>query len=408
MLFILCVLSLHQLVCAQTKKVFVGADVVLSDSAHLIMHKRVAVIAHHASILSSGEHLVDALLKRKEFILAAILSPEHGYRGNAPAGAIIRNTIDSASGVRIFSLYGETKKPTDEMLRNIDVILFDLQDVGARYYTYLSTLFYAMQSAAEQRIPFIVLDRPNPITGNFVEGPLLDEALTSFVGIVPIPIRHGMTLGELARMMNGEGWLGKNLRCDLHVMRMKNWRRNMWMDETGLAWKAPSPNIKRLQSAIVYPGTCLFEGTNISEGRGTEHPFEFVGAPFLDGEALSRELNERKIPGAAFRKMDFTPQSITGVALAPKYENETCHGVSIVVTDRAVFQPVRCALEMLAAMLHQAKSQITFREHFFRLIGRNDVVDALMNGKSAAEIIQRWKHDLQTFALAREKYFLYN
>lgn len=327
-------------------QVTVGADRLLSNEFHLISGKRVGLVTNHTGVLSSGKHLADALHDDPRVTLQALFGPEHGIRGEAPAGGHVGDGRDSATGVTVFSLYGKTYKPTPEMLKNIDVLMFDIQDVGARFYTYISTMSYAMEAAAENKIPFIVLDRPNPITGVRVEGPIREDSLRSFVGLHPIPIVHGMTVGELATMFNEEGWLKDGVKADLHVVKMDGWRREMWYDETGLRWIPPSPNIRTLETAVVYPGTCLIEATNLSEGRGTERPFEYIGAPFVDGEAFAKELNQLHLPGVNFQPITFTPRPMSG-ATSPKYSGILCAGVGIQVIDREIFEPVRTGHALL-------------------------------------------------------------
>ena len=247
------------------------------------------VICNQTSVLPDGTHLVDALLKRNVNV-TALFGPEHGVRGDAAAGKKVADTTDPSSGLPVYSLYGKTTKPTPEMLSRVDVLLFDIQDIGSRYYTYAGTMAFAMEAAAQNGKSFIVLDRPNPVNGVDVEGTVLDLGFRSLVGMFPVPARHGLTMGELAKMIVGEGWID-DTRVNLEVVEMVGWKRSMWHDETGLPWIAPSPNMKTLATATVYPGTCLVEATNLSEGRGTAKPFEQIGAPGVDGDAASRTLN---------------------------------------------------------------------------------------------------------------------
>jgi len=390
--------------CA-TSRVKTGAELLLEQYSHLLKNKRIGIICNHTSVLPNGTHLVDTLLK-KGITLTTLFSPEHGIRGMASAGETVHDTFDVTTGLRVFSLYGTTRKPTREMLNNVDVLLFDLQDVGARFYTYISTMVLAMEAAAENGKQFIVLDRPNPINGVDVEGPVLDTAFKSFVGMLPIPLRHGMTVGEIAKMVDGE-WLMEK-KVDLTVIPMEGWKRSMWYDETGLPWIAPSPNMKTLSTATVYAGTCLFEATNISEGRGTEKPFEYFGAPWLDGERLSRALNEKKIPGGVFSPLQFTPQSNPISALNPKYKDTVCNGVWLMVEERTLFQPVRTTLLMLDEIKreHPDKFQLK-KESFDRLAGTSLLREGLENGAAVDSLLHKFKKGIDYFKLLRERYLLY-
>jgi uncharacterized protein YbbC (DUF1343 family) len=281
----------------------VGEEVLLNDRMDLLKGKRVGLITNPTGVDRSLKSIVDTFYHNKNIHLTALFGPEHGVRGSEDAGAYVPFYIDKKTHIPVYSLYGETKKPTPEMLKNVDVLVFDIQDVGTRFYTYIYTMAYAMQAAKENHIPFIVLDRPNPLGGTKVEGPVLDPKYSSFVGMYPIALRHGMTVGELAKYFNNEF----NIGADLTVVKMKGWKRNEYYDETPLQWVMPSPNMPTLDTALVYPGAALFEGTNVSEGRGTTRPFELIGAPYIDGDVLAQKLNELKLPGVVFRSANFTP-----------------------------------------------------------------------------------------------------
>jgi uncharacterized protein YbbC (DUF1343 family) len=294
------------------------------------------------------------------------------------------------------------------MLKNIDVLIFDIQDVGARFYTYSTTLALTMEAAAEKGIPYIVLDRPNPIGGIPPEGPLLDKSLRSFVGWLPIPIIHGLTIGELARTINGERWLRNHRRAELHVVPMKGWRRNSYFDETGIPWITPSPSIRSIQTALVYPGTCLIEGTNVSEGRGTEHPFEQLGAPWIDGKALARRVSALGIPGLEVRSAAFTPTSSRAVTTDPKFEGKRCDGIFLTVTNRSNFRPVRAALAVLSALqqLHPREFLIKSRR-FDELAGSRIVRRSILKGIPVDEITEDWIAGEQGFDKLRRQYMIY-
>ena len=325
-----------------------GADQLLSEEFRLIKNKKLGVVTNHTAVLSTGVHLVDRLHTIKDIEITALFGPEHGIRGDNAAGQTITHNVDSKTGIPIYSLYGKDKKPTKEMLKDVDVLIFDIQDVGARFYTYISTLFYVVKAAAENNIPLIVLDRPNPINGIYVDGPIRKPELNSFVGIAPLPIAHGMTVGELAQFFAGEKLIGDSVKVDLHVIKMENWNRNLFYDNFYSTWLKPSPNIPSLETAIVYPGTCLIEGTNVSEGRGTDAPFLTIGAPYINSDELIEELKKQKIDAVDFEPISFTPNEIPGVVSNPKYKNEDCNGIRIIVTDRDKCESVKLGIMLIS------------------------------------------------------------
>jgi uncharacterized protein YbbC (DUF1343 family) len=285
-----------------------GADILIIDHLDLLKGKRLGIVTNHTAVLNNGIHLVDTLNSIDGINITALFGPEHGIRGMTAAGKEIKSDFDSKTGIPVHSLYGKDKKPTKEMLNDIDIVLYDIQDVGVRFYTYISTMYYVLQACAESNIPVIILDRPNPIGGVIVEGPVLEEDLKSFVGIASIPVRYGMTAGEHANYFAGEGLLGKE--PDLTIIRMQDWLRESYFNENNLKWIPPSPNIPDFESALVYPGTCLIEGTNVSEGRGTKNPFCTIGAPFIKSEDLIKDLNGYNIEGAELKQVTFTPVQI--------------------------------------------------------------------------------------------------
>lgn len=402
-IFLVCVVNLMA-----SAQVLPGADILLRDRLDLIRGKRVGVVTNHSAILKDGRHLVDALQATPGVTVRALFGPEHGIRGDAPDGRSIRDTIDAATGVPMYSLYGKINKPTPEMLAGVDVLIFDIQDVGARFYTFISTLSNAMEAAAEMGIPYVVLDRPNPIRGTWVEGFIRVDTLRSFVGLHPIPIAHGMTVGELATMFNNEGWLKNGVKANLTVVTCSGWKRSQWFDETGLTWVRPSPNMATLATATVYPGTCLFEGTNLSEGRGTEHPFETIGAPYVDGTAWASALNAMKLPGVRFEPAQFTPQEIPHVASRPKHQGKECGGVSVRVTDRDRLEPVRTAVAMLATARQLFGKEFQWRNSSIdRLSGTPALRSMLEAGTSTDEIVKSWKGEVERFVNLRGKYLLY-
>ncbi len=394
---------------AQVKvQVQVGADLLLTKHFSLIEGKRIGLVTNHSAVLANGELLADALFKLTDTKLVALFGPEHGIRGTEPAGNPVEDKKDAKTGLPMFSLFGSTSKPTKEMLHGIDVLIYDIQDVGARFYTFESTLSLAMEAAAELNIPFIVLDRPNPIRGVSVEGYTRLDSLRSFVGLNPTPITHAMTIGELATMINEEGWLKNHLKANLSIVRMEGWRRDMWYDETGLPWIKPSPNMTSLTTAIVYPGTCLIEGTNLSEGRGTDHPFEYIGAPFVDGRKWAELLNSQNIAGAAFEAVKFKPRTIVGTVDNPKYSGVECGGIFVRVTGRNDFNPVSAAVQILASAKILFGKDFRWNERWIdRLAGSAKLRLDIDAGKSVDKVVDGWNTEVAAFKLIREKYLLY-
>ncbi|HAL57790.1 MAG TPA: DUF1343 domain-containing protein [Bacteroidetes bacterium] len=395
---------LHGLSVGQVKT---GADLLFEKYAHLVEGKRIGLVTNHSALLSNGKHLVDAISESRRARLVALFGPEHGVRGDAPAGKKIIDARDEKTGVPVYSLYGQINKPTPEMLKDVDVLLFDILDVGVRFYTFESTMSLAMEAAAEMGIPYIVLDRPNPIRGTWVEGFIRLDSLRSFVGLYPIPVAHGLTMGELATMINNEGWLKNGVRADLKVVKMEGWKRTMWFDETGVRWVKPSPNIAGLATAVVYPGTCFFEGTNVSEGRGTDRPFETIGAPFVAGEQLARELQSYGLPGVVFEPIKFTPRDIPGAASNPKHKSIECGGVFVKVVDRNVYEPVRTGIAMLSALKKLYPNDFQWRNSIDRLSGTPMVRLRIDAGEKPENIVAAWKVELAGFGKLREKYLLY-
>jgi len=385
-----------------------GADLLFEKHFKLIEGKKVGLVTNHTAMLSNGKHLADALHEDKRTKLVALFGPEHGVRGDAPAGDKISDAVDSKTGVLAYSLYGSINKPTKEMLKDVDVLIYDIQDVGVRFYTYISTLSYAMEAAAENKIPYIVLDRPNPIRGTWVEGFNRDDSLRSFVGLHPIALANGMTIGELATMYNNEGWLKDGIKANLMVVKMEGWKRTMWYDQTGLKWLPPSPNIPTLDAAILYPGACLFEGTNLSEGRGTLRPFENVGAPFIDGVKWAKALNDAKLKGVTFEAVEFTPKSIPNMATRPKRLGEKCGGVFVKVTDRDALEPVKVGVAMLVTAKKLYPDSLKWRERSIdRLSGTPKLRKAVDAGATTEKIVEMWKSDVEQFKKVRAKHLLY-
>lgn len=391
---------------APSQPVRSGADVLVEKHLDLLAGKRVGVVCNQTAVLANGVHLVDTLLHRGVRI-TALFAPEHGIRGKQSAGAKVESGIDSRTGLPIYSLYGGSRKPTSDMLDSVDLILFDMQDAGARFYTYASTMAYVMEAAAENGKKFILLDRPNPINGVDIEGPVLDLRLISFVGLLPIPIRHGMTLGELARMCVGEGYLNPST-VDLTVIPMEGWKRSMWYDQTGLRWIAPSPNMMTPATATVYPGMCLFEATNMSEGRGTQHPFEYIGAPRLRTDILIDRLAKFNLPGVRFTPVQFTPKADSTTDPNPKYKNKRCNGIYVHVTDRKKFMPVMTGLITLEVLHQIYPRKLVIKQGLLdRLSGDSLVSEHLMKGDIGIDFLRLFRSEMEQFKGIRAKYLLY-
>ena len=335
--------------------------------------------------------------------LVALFGPEHGIRGDAQAGAKVDSTIDPLTQLPVHSLYGKTQRPAPDMLRDLDLIIIDLQDGGVRFYTFVATALYVMEAARDAGIGALILDRPAPITGNRVEGPMLDPAYSSFVGPAPMPIRYGLTIGELARLRNEQ-----DIGCDLTVVPLRSWTREMWYDDAGLPFIPSSPNLPTLDAMTLYPGTCLIEGTNLSEGRGTTRPFEYIGAPWIEAESLATQLNRLELPGARFRPVYFVP-------VFGKHQGELCAGVHVFVTDRERFQPVSAMLRVLQALKRAYPDNFNWRKPW--LPGRKRPIDLLWGGaglrrqidadRPVAELEAGWQAGVQQFQGLRGEYMLY-
>ncbi len=369
-----------------------GIDALRASGFAALRGKRIGLLTNHTGRARDGATTIDLLQGAKDVTLVRLFSPEHGIRG------ILDASVPSATdetGLTIQSLYGETRRPTPAMLEGIDTMVIDLQDVGARFYTYMTTMAYVMEEAARRKVSVVVLDRPNPVNGFQIEGPTLDKTALSFVGYFPMPIRHGMTLGELAKLFNAENKIG----ADLTVIPLRNWSRDEWFDATGLPWINPSPNMRNLIQATLYPGIGAIEGTNVSVGRGTDTPFEQVGAPWIDGVALADALNGRAIPGIRFYPVRFTPSS-------SKFADEECGGVFMIVTDRAAVRPVRVGVEIAAMLnkLYGAKYELEAAE---RLFGSKDGLARIRAGADPADIVATWAEGEARWRLMRNKYLLY-
>ncbi|MGE8079655.1 exo-beta-N-acetylmuramidase NamZ family protein [Peribacillus loiseleuriae] len=407
LLTVMFVLSSLPIVSAENgkldKKLKLGIEVLLSEQKELIKGKRVGVITNSTGVDRKLTSIVDLLYNDDEIELTALYGPEHGVRGSVQAGEHVEFYLDDITGLPVYSLYGQTRKPTSEMLEKIDVLLFDIQDVGSRFYTYIYTMAYAMEAAKEKGIPIIVLDRPNPLTGSKVDGTVLDMKYASFVGNYSIPLRHGMTVGELAQLFNREFKIGAGLT----VVKMKGWKRDMYYDDTSLPFVLPSPNMPTLDTAIVYSGSALFEGTNISEGRGTTKPFELIGAPFINRTDLAQHLNALKLPGVMFRAASFIPAN-------SKFANQLSHGVQIHITDRKKFQSFETGLHMMKIVHDLYPDQFQFQaanragiSFFDQLVGNGWIRQGIEEGRSVKDMKKQWEKELDNFKKIRSQYLLY-
>ena len=354
--------------------VLTGLDVLLEKKIELITGKSIALVTNQTGIDRYGIPNYKRLLALDDVHLKVIFSPEHGLFGEADEEITYNKKV--ADIPRVISLYGSVRKPTSEMLQGVDLIIYDIQDIGARFYTYISTLGLVMEAAGALQLPVLVLDRPNPIRSDIVEGPLLDLNYQSFVGKYPIPIRYGWTIGELAKKIVEEQWIVPS--PPLNIVSMEGWNASLWYDETTLPWVKPSPNIPDLGTALIYPGMCLLEGTNVSEGRGTEHPFKWFGAPWIDGKILSGELNKLHLPGVVFVPKSFTPVSIPGVADKPKYQNQLCDGIEIRVITRNEYQSLNVGVSILKKLQELYPENIIFKENRLnRLWGSDTLLNEL-------------------------------
>ncbi len=388
-----------------------GAERLVEQEFGIIDGKRVGLITNHTA-MAGDRHLADILHEAENVELTALFGPEHGIRGDADAGARIVDGVDERTGVPVYSLYGQTRIPTPEMLEGIDALLFDIQDIGARFYTYISTMGLAMQAAARHDLMFVVLDRINPLGGTMVEGFVLEPGYESFVGLFPIPVTHGMTVGELALMIRGESFLEEVHVLDLHVVEVSGWKREQLWSDTDLPWIPPSPNIPDFETALVYPGSCFFEAASASEGRGTREPFIQVGAPWADGVQMADILNSRNLPGLRFEAARFTPESIPGMSTHPKLLGVDLQGVRYLVEDPRVVEPVAAGIHVLEVFLSEApeseREELFHKSRFARLGGTDRLYDMLMAGTPAEEIIAAWQEEVREFRRLRSLYLIYD
>jgi uncharacterized protein YbbC (DUF1343 family) len=375
-------------------KVLNGIDVLYREDFKRLAGKRVGLITNHTGLAADGTSTIDLLYRSNVCRLVALFSPEHGIRGKLDGR--VDSSVDTVTNLPVYSLYGAARKPTPEMLQSIDALVFDIQDVGARFYTYITTMAYGLEAAAEANIPFYVLDRPNPVGGLMVEGPMLDGDKTSFVGYMPLPVRHGMTVGELARYFNREKAIG----AALHVVKMQGWHREFYYSDTGQIWVNPSPNMRSMTAAILYPGVCLLERTNVSVGRGTEKPFEVVGAPWIEPRRFAAALREAQLDGVDFVPLYFTPES-------DKYSGKKCGGVGIMIAQREKVHSVLAGLT-LVSVLHRLYPDDFELDAVLELLGNANAMRLLRSGASPAEVLDAGEPEMAEFMVRRTKALLYS
>lgn len=374
-------------------RVQTGLDVLEAEKFAPLRGKHVGLITNHTGLDAQGRTIISMLFHAPGVQLVALFSPEHGISGRADEK--VASSKDPTTGLPTYSLYDESRRPTDEMLTGIDTLVFDIQDAGVRFYTYTTTMAYCMEEAAKRHIAFYVLDRPNLLGGDIIEGPMLDADKTNFVGYFPIPIRYALTIGELAQFFNTENHIG----CDLHVMAMKNWHRNYFFDSTGLRWVPPSPNLRTVKGSIVYPGIEVLQSAGVSVGRGTQTPFEEFGAPWMDGADVAAELNALHLPGLRFADQPFIP--VSGL-----YAGQRCGGVGVRITDRFSVRSVRAALEIAAILKKRYPKQFDPAK-LLTLLGNSETVRQLQADAPPEQIVATWSADLTKYDETRRKYFLY-
>ncbi len=374
-------------------KVMTGLDVLQAEEFSRLEGLRVGLITNHSALNRNGIHILELMAQGEAVELGGLFTPEHGFQGASTTESV---PVNERLDIPVYSLFGDTLRPTTEMLEGIDMLVFDIQDIGVRFYTYISTMALCMEEAKKHDIPFLVLDRPNPITGLKVNGPIQDASLLGrFTSYFPLPVMHGMTVGELAELFNIE----YGIQCDLGIVEMKGWEREMYYDETGLPWINPSPNIRNVTQEILYPGIALTEAANISVGRGTRTPFEWLGAPWIDGDALAAELQSRNLPGIEFAPVHFTPAT-------SKFAGEECHGVRCTLTDRGDFMAVVTGIHLLDALYKLYPDQYEI-EKIHGLVGKMAVIEMIKNRQPVERIVMSWQPELSTFIKIRNDYLLY-
>lgn len=382
-----------------------GIEVLFKQHMDKLQGKTIGLVINHTAVDKKGVNIVDKFMEYGDITIQAIFAPEHGYRGDQMGR--IEDETDPVSGAKVYSLHGELHKPTPEMLKGIDVLIFDMQSVGVKFYTYISTMGRAMQAAAENGLEYWVLDRPNPITGTRVDGTIQESETVSNVGLYPIPVQYGLTMGELASMVVGEGWMEFPEGFQPRIIQMTNWQRDRWYDETDIPWIGPSPNMPLIETAIVYPGMCFFEVRDFSiKGSGRPHPFIWLGNPWLDGKKLATELNELNIPGVDFTPIEFTPTSGQSGS-SGSFEGEKLEGIQVNIIDRNELEQVKLGVYIMHTILkiHPDEYELTIKVD--RLAGTELLRKALNEGQTPEQIFESWQQPLEKFKELRVKYFLY-
>ncbi len=398
----LCLTNIN-LLYSTDKLVKLGNEIFLEELSPSLKGKSLGLVINHTSALPSGKSLAQALLEKGHKI-QAIFSPEHGFTGKVEAGKEIKNS--QLKGITIYSLYGETKKPKPEQMEGIDLLIYDIQDVGTRFYTYITTLKYILEAAAREQIQVYVLDRPNPVGGEIIEGPLMIPEFESFIGALPIPIRYGLTSGELAMMMKGEQWIAQDF--DLHVVRMKNWKRGYFWKDTGLLWIPTSPNMPTPETAILFPAASFFSAIRMNDGSGTPQPFLQFGAPWLKPLSIMSRLNGGKEFGVELEAIAYTPRSLPGKVLHPIYENRTCQGIQVHINQNEKFFSIRFALTIIKALLEEWPDKVIFNAFDVNRIFGNELLSRFLEGNLSYEaLLSRMEEEEDIFKQKRKKYLLY-
>lgn len=388
---------------AAEKRVKLGAEVFLEDFPQELRGKSIGLVINQASILPDGKSTLQAFVEKGHQV-RAIFSPEHGFDGLAEAGEEVADSL--LGGIRIWSLYGKTKKPTPEQMEGIEAFIYDIQDVGVRFYTYITTLKHVLEAASEGRISVYVLDRPNPLGGEVIEGPLMRPEYESFIGALPIPVRYGLTAGELAMMIKGEGWIAGDF--DLHVVRMKNWKRSFFWEDTGLRWIPTSPNMPTPETALIYPGAGMLGALKLNEGGGTGHPFLQFGAPWLDTSFIIQKLKRGMEFGLQLEAVSYTPQSLPGKVIHPIYENRLCRGIRVRVQDKGKVRPIRFYLAFVQALLEKHRADVSVNSRALsQMFGNELLTRFIMAQMSLEELISEMEKEEGVFREKRQPYLLY-
>ncbi len=388
-----------------TSQVKTGLENLLENHLDLIEGKRLGLLVNQTSVDSRGRPIVELLSEHAQIVMV-LFGPEHGFMGDVEDAAEIEDTV--YKNIQLYSLYGEFLSPTPKMLEDVDVLVYDIQDVGVKFYTFISNLFLAMHAAKRDNIPVVVLDRPNPVNATIVSGAITNPAFSSFVGVLPLPIRYGMTVGEIAALFNNESYGGFSLGIDLTVIPMTGYRRDMWYDETGIPWVVPSPNMPTLETAVIYPGMCLMEGTNLSEGRGTESPFLTIGAPYINSKDWLEALPKEVLEGVKAEFVEFSPKSIPGVVSTPKYEDKKCYGLHFTVLDREKLEPIKLAVAVLCATQKLYPEEFQMTKYLDKLWGNEDLRAMVSEGHDYRAIMKTCEQGIDRFEKVRQKYLRYD